>query len=106
MVGTTTPDEEGTRRRPHPQLYFHIYLGDAMAQVTIYLDDETAAQMRESARAAGVSMSAWLARLIREHRRTSWPPDVEALAGSWSDDFPMAETLRASCGVDTPREPL
>lgn len=77
-----------------------------MAQVTIYMDDETAARMRASAKAAGVSMSAWLSRLVRERTRASWPQDVVALAGAWSDDFPSAEDLRAGEGVDLPRESL
>ncbi len=77
-----------------------------MAQVTIYMDDETAAQMRASAKAAGVSMSAWLTQLVRERTRTSWPLEVAALAGAWSDDFPSAEELRAVSGVDVPRESL
>jgi hypothetical protein len=77
-----------------------------MGQVTIYLDDEMTVRMRASAKAAGLSMSAWLAGLIRERMRTSWPEDVCALRGAWSDDFPGAEEIRASEGVDVPREPL
>lgn len=77
-----------------------------MAQVTIYMDDETASRMRASAKAAGVSMSAWLCRLVRERTRASWPEEVAALAGAWSDDLPSAEELRASAGVDLPRESL
>ena len=51
-------------------------------------------------------MSAWLSRLVRERTSTSWPEDVVALAGAWSDDFPSAEELRAADGVDVPRESL
>ena len=32
-----------------------------MAQVTLYMDDDTMARMRAAAEAAGLSMSAWLA---------------------------------------------
>jgi len=77
-----------------------------MAQVTIYMDDDTASQMRVAAKAAGLSMSAWLSRLVRERTSGSWPAAVAALAGAWSDDFPSAEALRASHGVDLQREPL
>ena len=77
-----------------------------MAQVTIYMDDETAARMRASAKAAGVSMSAWLARIVRERTRTSWPQEIAELAGTWADDFPSAEELRAAQAVDVPRESL
>lgn len=75
-----------------------------MAQVTIYMDDETAARMRASARAAGVSMSAWLAHLVRERTRTEWPAEVASLAGAWAD-FPSAEEIRSTQGADLPREP-
>jgi len=76
-----------------------------MAQVTIYLDDETAAAMRRSAKSAGLSMSAWLARLVREKTQTTWPPHVRSLAGAWAgDDFPTAEELRTGVPTDTPRE--
>ena len=78
-----------------------------MAQVTIYLDDETAALMRESAQGEGLSMSAWLARLIREQTAPTWPAEVRALAGAWAHDaFPDPEQLRNPEGSDLPREAL
>ncbi len=76
-----------------------------MAQVTIYLDDGTEARLRAAAADAGVSMSAWLARLVRERTSTEWPSEVAALAGAWSD-IPTAKELRKSAGLDVPREPL
>jgi hypothetical protein len=76
-----------------------------MAQVTIYMDDETVGRMRDAATQAGVSMSAWLARLVQERTRRIWPADVAALAGAW-DDFPSLETLRADMVADVPREDL
>lgn len=78
-----------------------------MAQVTIYLDEETASEMRSAAKEAGLSMSAWLARLVREKTRSTWPEAVRALAGAWTDDdLPDAETLRADQPPDSPRESL
>lgn len=78
-----------------------------MAQITIYLDDETAAQMRKSARESGLSMSAWLAQLVRDKTTATWPAEVVGLAGAWADDeFPSAEELRAGQVPDTPREAL
>lgn len=74
-----------------------------MAQVTIYMDDETIARMRDAATQAGVSMSAWLARLVQERTRRTWPADVAALAGAW-DDFPSLEVIRADTAADVPRE--
>lgn len=74
-----------------------------MAQVTIYLDDELLARTRAAAEAAGLSVSAWLARLARERTRTVWPEDVSALAGAWRD-LPTAEEIRAEQAQDVPRE--
>jgi hypothetical protein len=74
-----------------------------MGQVTLYMDDDTLARMRESAESAGLSMSAWLSQLVRERTRQEWPADVAALAGAWSD-LPTAEQLRAMSGTDTRRE--
>jgi len=76
-----------------------------MAQVTIYLEDELLTRTRAAAEAAGLSVSAWLARLVRERTRSDWPEDVAALAGAWRD-LPLAEELRATQGEDTPREAL
>lgn len=76
-----------------------------MAQVTIYMDDDTLSRMRAAAEAAGLSMSSWLSGLVRERTRAEWPPDVAALAGAWAD-MPLAEEIRASEVSDLPREAL
>lgn len=76
-----------------------------MAQVTIYLDDETEARMKRAADEAGVSRSRWVAEVIREKTATEWPESVRRLAGAW-EDFPEVEELRAGLGEDAPREPL
>ena len=76
-----------------------------MAQVTLYMDDDTMARMRAAAEAAGLSMSAWLTRLVRERTRTEWPGDVAALAGAWRD-LPSAEELRGAQPADVARETL
>ena len=57
-----------------------------MAQLTLYIDDETAVRMRTAANAAGVSFSRWVADLVRQRTQTTWPAEVVALAGAWSDD--------------------
>jgi len=75
-----------------------------MAQVTLYMDDETMTRMRASADAAGLSMSAWLAQLVRERTRTQWPEEVIALAGSWRD-HPASED-QVGQPADIPREAL
>ncbi len=76
-----------------------------MAQLTIYLDDETVTKAKRAADAAGVSQSRWVAELIRERTRTEWPADLAVLAGAWAD-APSAEELRLTQGQDVPREPL
>jgi hypothetical protein len=76
-----------------------------MGQVTLYMDEDTLGRMRAAAEAAGVSMSAWLAQLVRERTRTEWPRDVAALAGAWRST-PSAEELRGDEPADIARETL
>lgn len=73
-----------------------------MAQVTLYMDEDTVRRMRTAAESAGQSVSAWVVGLVRERTRTDWPAEVAALAGAWSD-FPTAEELRAAAPLDVPR---
>jgi predicted HicB family RNase H-like nuclease len=47
-----------------------------MAQVTLYMDDDTLARVRAAADAAGLSLSAWVAQVVRDRTRTEWPSDV------------------------------
>ncbi len=76
-----------------------------MAQLTLHLDQDTEMRMRAAAEAAGVSISKWVATLVRGRPADKWPASVTALAGAWSD-FPVAEELRADMASDAPREPL
>jgi len=76
-----------------------------MAQVTLYLDEQTEEQMKAAARTAGVSNSRWVADLIRERTASEWPESVRRLAGAWAD-FPTAEELREGLPDDVPRKPL
>jgi len=76
-----------------------------MAQVTLYLDEETNKRMRKAAKAAGLSQSRWLAELVRQETAGDWPAEVRELAGSWPD-FPESEGLRRGSGRDVPREKL
>jgi hypothetical protein len=79
--------------------------GNAMGQITIDLDDETEARLKEAAKASGVAVSRWIAELVREKTATDWPEAVRQLAGAWPD-FPDADTLRYSQGQDVAREPF
>ncbi len=56
-----------------------------MAQVTLYLDEETAERLKKAAKQAGLSRSRWLAMLVREKTATEWPQAVRGLAGAWAD---------------------
>ena len=73
-----------------------------MAQVTLYLDDETAKRVKKAARDAGLSRSRWLARLIRERTATEWPQEVKDLAGAWAEIEPT-DGLRRGTDRDSRR---
>ena len=74
-----------------------------MSQLTLYLDDQTADQLRDAAASEGISQSQWVARLIRDRLRSSWPEHLKALAGAWGD-FPELEEIREGQGEDLPRD--
>jgi hypothetical protein len=76
-----------------------------MAQITIYLDNETSALIKAAVKQAGVSQSQWIAEAVRLRVRKEWPASVRALAGAWRD-FPTAEQIRKRQTQDTPRERL
>jgi hypothetical protein len=76
-----------------------------MAQVTIYLDPETAAKAKAAAKEAGLSQSRWIAELIRQHATFQWPRAVRRLAGSWPE-FPDSAEIRSGLGLDVPRQPV
>jgi len=80
-------------------------MGTDMAQVTIYLDPDTAAKAKTAAKEAGLSQSRWIAELIRRHATIQWPRTVRRLAGSWPK-FPDAAEIRGSLGLDVPRQPV
>ena len=76
-----------------------------MAQVTIYLDDETEQKARAAAQSKGVSLSRWISERVRQGALSDWPDCVRELAGAWSD-LPSAEQLRKRKGRDAKRERL
>jgi hypothetical protein len=77
-----------------------------MAQLTLYLDRETEEKMKAAARAAGTSLSQWVASLIRDRIAGEWPASVAALAGSWKDDFPSLEEIRHGADEEPRREAM
>jgi hypothetical protein len=73
-----------------------------MAQVTLYIDKDTAAKLSKAAKQAGLSRSRWLSKLIQQKTATEWPAAVKELAGAW-DDLETAPGLRRGTGRDTRR---
>ena len=77
-----------------------------MGQVTIYLDNEIENKMKKAAKSSHLSVSKWVAGIIKEKISTEWPQDVVNLAGSWKDDFPTLQEIRSTNTADFPREGL
>ncbi len=77
-----------------------------MAQVTIYLDSTIERKLKKAAKSSQLSVSKWVAKTIEEKVTTQWSPEVVGLAGSWQDDFPTLETIRADIRCDSKRENL
>jgi hypothetical protein len=75
-----------------------------MGQLTLYLDNETEERMKAAAKDAGVSLSRWVADLIRDKTATEWPDSLVKLIGTWAEGFPSLEEIRAGLPEDLPRE--
>ena len=75
-----------------------------MGQVTIYLDSEMEKKLKTAAKASKLSVSKWVAAIIKEKISTEWSQNVVELAGSWKEDFPTLEEIRSTQGLDTKRE--
>lgn len=73
-----------------------------MAQVTLYVDDETSAIIAAAAKSAGMSKSKWVTTVIKKNACKEWPQAARDLAGAWVD-FPLAEDIRRGLGEDSPR---
>lgn len=76
-----------------------------MAQISLYLEDDTAEKLRSVAESRGVSVSSLVADLIRNKIAHEWPESVVRLAGAWKD-FPTLEEIRQGQPEDSPRESL
>lgn len=75
-----------------------------MAQITLYVDEQTRERLEQAAARRAVSQSRYVAELIRRATEDEWPEEVRALAGSLRD-FPNAEALRAGQADDVARLP-
>ena len=84
-----------------------------MSQVTIYLEEDTLVAAKAAAARAKVSLSGWMAQLIRQQAAASdsqgYPlgffEQIEANAHAFSD-FPSLEAIRAAESSELPRETL
>jgi hypothetical protein len=77
-----------------------------MSQVTIYLNHNLERKMKRAAKASSLSLSKWITKIIEEKISSEWSQDIVDLAGSWEDDFPTLEEIRASYIIDAERENL
>lgn len=75
-----------------------------MGQVTIYLDSGIEEKMKAVAKSSNLSVSKWVAGIIKEKVAAEWSPEFIELIGCWGDEFPTIEELRANSHQDCPRE--
>lgn len=74
-----------------------------MSQLHLYLPDEIAERIRQQSAAAGLSVSAYLAQVVKAGIPESWPPEYfETVVGAWhggplerppQGDFEQRDTL-------------
>jgi hypothetical protein len=76
-----------------------------VAQISLYLEDDTAKKLRSVAESSGVSVSSLVADLIRDKIAREWPESIVRLAGAWKD-FPSLTEIRQGQPKDAPRELL
>ena len=82
-----------------------VYTMRVMAQLSLYLDKETERTARKAAKASGLSVSRWVATLIREKTAREWPSSVVNLVGAWADDK-LIDASPQTPARDVDREPL
>ncbi|MCK5674778.1 MAG: hypothetical protein KAH95_15470 [Spirochaetales bacterium] len=76
-----------------------------MGQVTIYLEDQIEIKMKSAAKSAELSLSKWIAGVIKDKISSEWPVSVINLSGAW-EDFPSAAEIREGYTSDSIREQL
>ena len=62
-------------------------------------------RLEDLAAEAGLSLSKWISKLIREKTRDEWPESVKAMAGAWPD-LQTTEEIRSGGDADLVRETL
>ena len=65
-----------------------------MAQISLYIDEQTLSRIETAARIEGRSLSEWVVERLRESLERSWPEGYEALYGAIDDQtFGIPEEL-------------
>jgi hypothetical protein len=79
-----------------------------MAQIAIYLDDETAHSVERAARRDGVSRSAWIRKAVKSQLAGQLPESFFAVLGTWEDSRSPEQILADTRSglVERDREPL
>ena len=60
--------------------------GASMPQLSIYLDDNTLAQVKESAKINNISVSKLITYALEKHVSNQWPEGFDTLFGSIADE--------------------
>ena len=76
-----------------------------MPQLSVYLDDRTAAQVKESACINNTSVSRLITNALDKYMSTQWPEGFENLFGSISDETFQRQSV-VSFSSDVKRETL
>ena len=74
-----------------------------MAQLTVYIDEETRRGIEEAARNAGMSVSRWVKERLSRELRGQWPERYFEVLGSLEDDD-LERPAQPDPADDAPRE--
>ena len=76
-----------------------------MAQLTIYLDDDSFRKVKETAKRDRLSVSRWARRRLIEGLAQTWPSGYFELFGTLADSD-LARPPQGKMGDDSPRDAL
>jgi hypothetical protein len=63
-----------------------------MAQLNVYVPDEAAVELKESAKSEGLSLSSYVVKVLtRSKASDGWPEGYFDQLGGWEGDFPRPE---------------
>jgi hypothetical protein len=79
--------------------------GVPMPQLSVYLDDNMIAQIKENAKTHNISVSKFITNAVDHYMSNQWPEGFEILFGSVSDDA-FERPADVSFSFDAKRETL